>query len=501
MFGDSLGPELATTRDTEAVTATDPAIDPANDPVIAEESAHESADESADGSVVAPVRRVWADEARPPTALTWLAADSVLAEPGEAPATADLFAGAALTPEWRRPRILVPVGIVAALCAGYVSTTLLWSLDEIAPTVQASSVQIAPAPPASVAWPATGSAAVGIPGIPTVASTSTPSEIASITKVVSVLMVLDELPMKVGEQGPSFSFTYADTLDYWRYRSSDQSSLDVPVGGSLTEYQMLQGILLGSANNYIDRLAEELWGSPRGFAEAAERWLNDRGITDVTLKSPSGFSEQNVASPASLIRIGELAMANPVFAEIVATRTAEIPGVGVVTNTNEMLEDPGVVGVKTGTLEHWNLLTAKDVRVGDTTVRVYTSVLGQDSNDDRIAATRALLAGVEADLVAQEPAVPAGTVVGQVRTEWGERVDVVTDADVPLVLWNGAPGSASTEFSLGERAAAGSTVGTLTAEGPLNTAQSSVSLADDVPAPSAWWRLTHPLELFGLDKD
>ena len=26
----------------------------------------------------------------------------------------------------------------------------------------------------------------------------------------------------------------------------------------------------------------------------------------------------------------------------------------------------------------------------------------------------------------------------------------------------------------------------------------AVDLADDIEEPSAWWRLTHPLELFGL---
>ena len=44
-------------------------------------------------------------------------------------------------------------------------------------------------------------------------------------------------------------------------------------------------------------------------------------------------------------------------------------------------------------------------------------------------------------------------------------------------------------------------VGSLTAEGPLDTAVTSVSLADDITEPTAWWRLTHPLELFGLDND
>lgn len=504
-FGDSLGPELAATRDTDAVDARRPAHRDARDGAVGEAPLPPVGEAGATAtdapSRVAGTTAEWADESRPPTALTWLEASALLDEHTFDTKPRDLFAGARLTPEWRRPRVIVPFGVVAALCGAYASTTLLWPLDEVAPTAQASTVTIAPAPPAAVAWPAKGSAAVGIQGLAPVASTTSADEIASISKVVSVMMVLDELPLKVGEQGPSFSFTYADSRDYWRYRSSNQSSLDVPVGGSLTEYQMLQGVMLGSANNYIDRLADELWGSKRAFAQASAQWLSDRGIEGATIASPSGFSKENVASPAALIQIAELAMANPVFAEIVGTRTAEIPGVGTVTNTNQMLDDPGVVGVKTGTLSHWGLLTAKDVAVGDTTVRLFTAVLGQDDNKQRLAVTRQLLAGVEKDLTEQPPSVAAGSVVGHVSTEWGDRVDIVTDSDTRVVLWNGAEAIASTAFTLSDETAAGDEVGVLTAEGPLDTAKTSVSLADDITQPSAWWRLTHPLELFGLDND
>lgn len=508
-FGDSLGPERAATSDTDAVDVERKA--PADAPEGAVERADAAMSESttvvtsdapagaSPTSAADDAPKAWADEQRPPTALTWLEASALLDEHPVAAEPRPLFEGARLTPGWRRPRILIPLGIVAALCGAYVSTTLLWPLSEVAPTAQASAVTIAPAPTAAVTWPAQGSAAVGIQGLAPVTSTASADEIASISKVVSVMMVLDELPLKVGEQGPSFRFTYADSREFWRYREANQSSLDVPVGGSLTEYQMLQGIMLGSANNYIDRLSDELWGSDRAFAQAAAQWLSDRGIEGVTLASPSGFDKRNVAPPGALIQIAELAMANPVFAEIVATRTAEIPGVGTVTNTNQMLDDPGVVGIKTGTLSHWNLLTAKDITVGDTTVRLFSAVLGQDDNKARLAATRQLLADVEKSLTEQAPSVPAGTVVGHVSTEWGDRVDIVTDSDTRVMLWNGAGATSSTSFSLDEKTKKGAEVGTLTAEGPLDTATTSVSLADDITQPSAWWRLTHPLELFGLD--
>lgn len=445
--------------------------------------------------------QVWTDEQNPPTALTWLDADALTTAAPAHQSAPDLFAGAHLIPGWLRPRILVPLGIVAALCGSYVGTTLVWPLTSVAPSVQAVQVEIAPAPPAVATWPTEGSAAVGIQGLSTMASASERAPIASISKVVSVLMVLDELPLQIGEQGPSFEFTWQDSRDFWSYRRSNQSSLDVPVGGSLTEYQMLQGILLGSANNYIDRLSDEIWGSDRAFAEAAEQWLSERGIDGITLKSPSGFDDENVATPEALVKLGELAMKNPVFAEIVGTRSVELPVAGLVSNTNSMLDDAGVVGIKTGTLRgDWNLLTAKDLTIDDTTVRVFTAVLGQEDDPARLAVTRSLLDEVQQSLAAQPVSVPKGTVVGHVETEWGDRVDIVTDADARVVLWNGAGATASTAYDLGEKTEAGAAVGSLTAQGPLDEAKTTVSLADEITKPSIWWRLTHPMELFGLDK-
>lgn len=442
----------------------------------------------------------WADETRPPTALTWIDASALTAESlPEARTAPDLFDGARLVPGWLRPRVLIPVGIVATLCGAYVATTLLWPLGAVAPTAGTVKTEIAPAPAAALTWPGAGSAAVSIEGIAPAASTSDRDEIASISKVATALMVLDEMPLKLGEQGPSFDFDYGDTLEYWQYRSMDQSALDVPVGGSLTQYQMLQGILLGSANNYTDRLSDEIWGSDWAFSQASEKWLSDHGLGGITLESPSGFDRDNTASPADVTKLGQLAMKNPVLAEIVATRSAEIPGAGTVENTNGMLEDAGVVGIKTGTLSHWNLLTAKDVPVGDTTVRVYASVLGQDDDDTRLAVTRQLFAEVETALAEQPVAVPAGSVVGHVTTEWGDRVEIVTDADTQVVLWNGATATADTALDLGDATQAGAVVGTLTVDGPTGTAETSVSLADEITPPSIWWRLTHPLELLGID--
>ncbi|UJP09914.1 D-alanyl-D-alanine carboxypeptidase [Microbacterium sp. KUDC0406] len=460
-------------------------------------------DES-DGPAVA-----WADESRPATALTWIDTDSVRTRTGPATLAArtspddesDLLRGLRRTPGWLRPRVLIPCGVVLALVGAYSATTLLAPLDNVAPAIDAVSVTIEPAPGAAVSWSAKGTSAVDVQGFATAASSGAKRPIASISKVVSVMMVLQEMPLKPGEQGPSFAFDYGDQREYWQYVRSDQSALDVPAGGSLTEYQMLEGVLLGSANNYIDRLADEIWGSKDAFASAAQQWLSDQGLDDTTIISPSGRDERNVATTADLLDLGEIAMRNPVFAEIVGKKSADIPGPGVVKNTNKMLtEDPGVVGIKTGTLDgDWNLLTAKDVKVGDTTVRLSAVALGQDSDKERIAVNRALYAGVEKTLAEQSPTVPKGTVVGTIDTVWGERSDVVTDADAQVVMWNGSTAQAASTLDLGDARNAGAAVGSLTVTGAIDTAKTDVSLKSTVDAPSAWWRLTHPLDLFGLN--
>lgn len=157
-----------------------------------------------------------------------------------------------------------------------------------------------------------------------------------------------------------------------------------------------------------------------------------------------------------------------------------------------------MVGIKTGTLADWNLLSAKDVMIGDTSVRMFASVLGQPDDEARLEASRALYAQMEQELQL-EPSVAAGTTVGHVDTLWGASSDIVTTGDASVVLWNGAAGAVGTSFDLGEHRAADDVVGSLTVTGPIDAANVDLRLASDIDDPSPWWRLTHPLDFFGLN--
>ncbi|QAY59213.1 D-alanyl-D-alanine carboxypeptidase [Microbacterium protaetiae] len=396
-----------------------------------------------------------------------------------------------------RPGLIVPWALVVLVIAAYCTTMAVWPLTAVAPQVVSATVQPVTAQAASLTWPKKGAAGVGVEGLgDAVASTSDQSSIASITKVVTALMVLEKSPVTKKDQGEEFRFTYADTLEYWNYLRNNESALDVPAGGSLTEYQMLEGMLVGSASNYAARLASNWWSSDWTFATAANAWLDARGISGITITDPTGFDHGNTATPAALIDVAELAMADSTIAGIVKQKKITLPGAGEVANTNELLSDAGVVGLKTGTLDGYDLLSVKNVTIGDTTVRVVASVLNQPDSKTRWSVSRDVLAQVEAQLKAS-PSVPAGTTVGTVHTRWGETVPIVTAAQADVVLWNGASAKVSSTLKLGDWSA-GAKAGTLSAAGPVNTTTVDATLSADLEGPGFWWRLTHPLDLLGI---
>lgn len=408
-----------------------------------------------------------------------------------------------------RGTVMGPTLVVLAVLAAYAAVTLLWPLTAVMPTAQPVEVAPLTASAAAPAWPADGPAAVAVDGFEstaaatdgTLASTTDEAPLASITKLVTALMVLDSQPLALGESGPEYSFTSRDRSTYWNYRARGESALDVPVGGSLTEYQMLQGLLIGSANNYAARLAEQFWPTDEVFESAATDWLRTHGVSGITVVEPSGIDSDNVGTPAGVIALSRKALEDPVIAEIVATASVDLPGAGEVENTNDLLVDPGVVGIKTGTLfvngqEVHDLATAKDITVGDTTVRAYATVLAQASDDERNSAARALLAGLEAEL-STPYVIPAGTVVGSVETAWGSSSQLRTTADAAVVLWNGAASTSASALAIDEWDA-GSPAGTFTLSGPVGSTIVEAAVTSAIEPPSPWWRLTHPLHLFGL---
>ncbi len=316
-----------------------------------------------------------------------------------------------MSPLSRRRRLrLARFGLFVLLAAGLGAGIATFANSAVGPRDAPQAVAEEPARPQgpasagidgeALAWPQKGAAAVAIGDGDILTHRDEPHAMASITKLLTALMVLEARPLAPGESGPDYHFVEKWNDSYEEYLARDEAALPVPVGGVLTQHQLLQGMLLGSACNYADILVADIWGDDAAFAGAAADFLAAHDLAGITVVEPTGIDPTNSATPSALIALGRLALADPVIAEIVATPAVELPGAGLVENTNDLLADEGVVGIKTGTLDGSNLLSAKDVAVGSGTVRVYAVVLAQPDDEARFTASRALYADIETRLAA-----------------------------------------------------------------------------------------------------
>lgn len=410
----------------------------------------------------------------------------------------DLIEGAPPPRRWRAS-VATPLVALIALVIGYVGSILLWPLDGMIPAPTTLAAPIDAAPAATITWPSDGSAAVSVAGFgDNLSSNEESASIASITKLVTALMVLDAMPLTDGQGGPSLDFTAEDDSAYWGYLNRGESALAVPVDGSLTERQLLEGMLVGSANNYAERLATWLWPTREEFAAAAQQWLANNKLEGITVVEPTGIDAGNTGTAAAVIALSEKAMADPVVSAIVGMRTVTLPGAGLVENTNELIGEPGIVGIKTGTLDRFNVAVAQDLTVDGVNVQLYVAVLGQPDEESRFVVAKDLLDQVSAQLRPSSP-LAEGTVVGRSRTPWGETIEAATTAPASVLLWNSASAASSVRVSLDGHTQAGDIVGTVTLTGPVNATSVEVALTSDIEGPSPWWRLSHPLDVFGLN--
>ncbi|QBJ96285.1 D-alanyl-D-alanine carboxypeptidase [Rhodococcus sp. ABRD24] len=225
-----------------------------------------------------------------------------------------------------------------------------------------------------------------------------PQPTASAAKVITALAVLGKAPLVPGEEGPVLTMTEADSQLYWDYATHGGSVVAVGQGQELTQYEILEAMLLPSANNLADTLAIWAFGSIDGYRSAATQLVRSLGMKATTIgEDASGFSPTTTSTAEDLTRLATAAMREPVIAEIVARPEAVIPGVGPVRNTNWLLGQQGVVGLKTGTTDAAGGVFLFAATVGTPGRLVVGAVQGEGrSADDAIDRASALIAEIAA---------------------------------------------------------------------------------------------------------
>ncbi len=207
--------------------------------------------------------------------------------------------------------------------------------------------------------------------------------IASTTKLMTALLTLERAT-------PGEVFTAAD------YRAAAiESKINLRPGERMRVADLLEALMLESANDAAATLAEGISGSRAAFVRDMNARAMELGLTGTSYANPIGLDDPlNYSSARDLATLARRLLRNERFARIVDSPSAALESGAVsrvVDNRNDLIARfPFVDGVKTG---HTN--RAGYVLVGSATAangaRVVSVVLGEPSEAARDDDTLALL--------------------------------------------------------------------------------------------------------------
>lgn len=368
-------------------------------------------------------------------------------------------------------------------------------------TTEAAGPRSVPIPgSANLPWPTSGSAAVAVgSGSIRTSGSKTPAPIASLAKIMTAYVVLKAHPIPTGQTGPSIPITSADVAAYQTEAAASDSVLALATGEMLTEQQALEALLVASADNVADILAQWDAGSVTAFVAKMNTTARTLGMDRTHYTDPSGLSATTVSTPTDQLLVSRQAMAIPTFAGIVAMQSGTFPVAGTVQNYDFDVGHNGIIGIKTGSDTAakgcWSFAATKTV-AGSKQI-VYGVVMGIPADatglvEPALAAGTALANAVPGS-VKSMTVVPAGTVVGHISAPWrSQPVPVVTTRAVSGLVANGSTVFLHVDLvdPSGRTVDKGQHLGNLIAEGVDGTTSTTVVASSDGSGPTIGWRLT-----------
>lgn len=131
---------------------------------------------------------------------------------------------------------------------------------------------------------------------------------ASITKILTALLVLENCSLD-----ETVTFTDAATKNL----ESGAVSLGVTTGDQISVKDCLYGLLLKSANEVANGLAEHVSGSIPAFCERMTQRARELGCTNSNFRNPNGLTNSDhYTSPRDMARIADACFRNPAFLAI-----------------------------------------------------------------------------------------------------------------------------------------------------------------------------------------
>ena len=237
-----------------------------------------------------------------------------------------------------------------------------------------------------VIWPAEAkAAAIGIKGSGVISShnDSKPRPIASIAKLITALAILEKKPINGDESGPLIPITEYDEQLYRDYVAQNGTVVLIKAGVPISERDALEAMLLPSANNVADTTAIWAFGSLKNYHDYANAMLKRLGLKDTTVGvDASGLDPSTKSTASDLVKLGEIALKNPIIAHIVALPAANIPFAGDIPNYNAMVTKRGYTGLKPGeSIQAGNtlLFSTNDTTADGKQVTIIGAILGTEN--------------------------------------------------------------------------------------------------------------------------
>jgi D-alanyl-D-alanine carboxypeptidase (penicillin-binding protein 5/6) len=312
--------------------------------------------------------------------------------------------------------------------------------------------------------------------------------VASLTKVMTALIVLGRLELE--DQVVVSPDAVFDDDDY-----GASSTLGLRAGERRTARELLDGLMLQSANDAAVALAIEVSGSEQRFVELMNDRANSLGMRDTVFFSPNGLDDRGRSTARDLFALTRAASSQPGFTRLVASKFRSIPAPSGpprrVQNRNALLWlYPGATGVKTGyTAGAGFCLIATAERDGR---RLVAIVLGD--RDEPFSDAAALLDhGFEG--FREETFVHAGEAIGTVAIRGGA-VPVAAERAVTALVPTAELDRVRRQVVVSPEAlfppALGERVGAIKVTVPGVSLGSSPLLVSEVPPPPAagddpWW--------------
>jgi len=175
---------------------------------------------------------------------------------------------------------------------------------------------------------------------------------ASITKVMTALLVIEKCSL---DETVTFSHNAVFNVE------SGSSNAGINEGDKLSVRDCLYALLLKSANESANALAEHVAGSTEAFADMMNVRAKELGCTNTHFANPSGLNNpEHYTSPYDMALIARAAFNNPVFEDIDSTTFYKLPpnsinkeGLTIYPGHKMMRKStpfyyPGIIGGKTG---------------------------------------------------------------------------------------------------------------------------------------------------------